>query len=369
MAEQTLLKDQLAGPEVAQLADQLIMAAPSIDIDGFRTKAMQGLDKLELKQRVQHIIAALHDYLPSEFENTATILLNIGDRYQQPDQASWGAFAAWPLIDYVAEAGINHPELALKVLKALTALFSSEFAIRPFIEQHFELTYKAMLQWAEDDNEHVRRLASEGIRPRLPWGKRLHNLCRDPSVIFPILEKLKDDENLYVRKSVANNLNDISKDNPDLVIECCQRWLSDATDERRWIIRHGLRSLIKAGRPEVFPLLGYSEQPAITIDEFSLSADTLKFGEMLTINVNLTSQQQQKLVLDYKVHYVKANGQLSAKVFKWKNLDLSEQQTVSLNKTHPFKAISTRRYYAGEHKVELLVNGKPVNEVVFELVI
>ncbi len=363
MAEQPLLKDQLAAEAVEQLVELLVAAGSAIDVVEFKRNALNGLEQLELKQRVQHLIKVLQQYLPSDFEQAAQILFRIGDIGQQRNSdETWGSFTVWPVIDYVAEEGLEHPALSLKLLSALTPLFSAEFAVRPFIEQYFELSHSTMLKWTDDANPHIRRLASEGIRPRLPWGKRLQGLCKNPQPIFVILDKLKDDPSLYVRRSVANNLNDISKDNPDLVIEWCQKWLINATQERQWIIRHGLRSLIKAGRPEVFPLLGYTDKPKVKLSDFQLSANAINLGEQLTIQLTLLSEQSQRLVIDYKIYYMKANGQLSGKVFKWKNVDLAAKQTVSLTKQHSFKPISTRRYYAGQHAVEVLINGKPMDK-------
>lgn len=338
----------------------------------FRDEALQELEHLELKQRVDYLIAVLAHYLPEDFHETAEILLQVKQQWDWGDESdALSGFAAWPLIDYVAVYGLEQPEVSLDILRSLTSLFSAEFAIRPFIEQHFELTYTVLLQWSSNPDEHVRRLASEGIRPRLPWGKRLVALCEHPDAIFPILEQLKDDPSLYVRKSVANNLNDIAKDNPDKVIALCQQWLKDAPSARQWIIRHGLRSLIKQGREEVFPLLGYSEKAQLTIHSFELKSKTVSLGESLEVDLSLSSSlnQIQKLVVDYKIHHVKANGSTTSKVFKWKNITLHTGQMLSLNKRHPFKLMTTRRYYSGEHTIELLINGKPFHSETFELVL
>ena len=174
-----------------------------------------------------------------------------------------------------------------------------------------------------------------------------------------------------MRKSVANNLNDIAKDNPDKVITLCQQWLKGASPDRQWIIRHALRSLVKQGREEVFPLLGYSEKVQLTINSFDLKSKTVHLGDSLEIDVLLSSSlnQIQKLVVDYKIHHVKANGSTSSKVFKWKNITLHKGQQLLLNKRHPFKLMTTRRYYSGEHTIELLINGKSFHSETFELVL
>lgn len=371
MGEQRLMKSGLSTGAVKRICAVLTEIIDDFPSQSFSDDAVKDLDDLALKQRVGYLIDVLADYLPTDFEKTADILLQVKQHWDWGDNNdALSGFAAWPLIDYVAVHGLNHPSLALAVLKDLTSLFSAEFAIRPFITEHFDISYAILLAWTADSDEHVRRLASEGMRPRLPWGKRLNQFCDDPDAIFPILERLKDDTSLYVRKSVANNLNDISKDNPDKVIALCEDWNQVATSERKWIIRQALRSLVKEGREEVFPLLGYSENVELSVKSFELESKVVQLGQHLEVKVSLSSSsaQEQKLVLDYKIHHMKANGKISSKVFKWKNITLAAGQTESLYKQHPFKIISTRQYYEGEHSIELLINGKTFGIQIFELV-
>ncbi len=366
------MKSGLSTDAIKRICTVLAEIIDDFPVEKFQSDALNGLDNLELKQRVEHLITVLHQYLPEDFHKTTEILLQVKKHWDWGDENdSLSGFAAWPLIDYVAVYGLKQPEISLTTLKELTPLFSAEFAIRPFIEQHFKLTHTTLLQWTHDPDEHVRRLACEGIRPRLPWGKRLVSLCEEPSAILPILEQLKDDPSLYVRKSVANNLNDIAKDNPDTVIIVCQQWKKEASAERQWIIRHALRSLVKQGREEVFPLLGYSEQVNLTINLFELKTKIIQLGESLEVALLLSSstEQTQKLIVDYKIHHVKANGSTTSKVFKWKNIILYEGQELSLNKQHPFKLITTRKYYPGEHAIELLINGQSFAILPFELVL
>lgn len=366
------MKENLGQNAVVHLARLLSEATPDFAEEAFINDAITGLHELELKQRVNHLIKVLAIHLPDNFEQTVEVLTSVKHNWRNPDgEDTLYSFAAWPLTDYVAEYGTNDPVVALDVLKTLTPLFSAEFAVRTFIEQHFDLTYQQILLWAEDEDEHVRRLASEGIRPRLPWGKQLTQFCGDPTAIFPILEHLKDDPSLYVRKSVANNLNDISKDNPEQVIVLCRRWYENATEERLWIIRHALRTLIKAGHPEVFPLLGYTSEPQVKLKNINLDKAVIKLGDTAAITVNLASNsaQTQKVVVDYKIHHVKANGKTTAKVFKWKNITLKPKQKLNLVKQHSFKPISTRKYYSGTHHIELLINGQPYGKKEFELIV
>ncbi len=372
MGEQQLMKDGLSVGAIARIADVLSIIINDFRSQSFEETALAGLDTLELKQRVNHLVSVLAKFLPSDFKSAAAILLQLKQHWDWGNENdALSSFAAWPLIDYVAAYGLDEPELALKVLKEMTPLFSAEFAVRPFIEQHYELTYKQALLWCRDPDEHVRRLASEGFRPRLPWAIRLNRFCDDPQAILPILERLKDDSSLYVRKSVANNLNDISKDNPDDVIKICQRWRKNASIERQFIIRQALRTLVKAGRPEVFPLLGYTANPKVELTALSFKEDRIKFGDEIEFSVELgsKSKQIQTMVLDYKVHHIKANGTTTEKVFKWKNITLQADEKVLLKKAHSFKRISTRKYYAGTHSIEIQINGNSLSKLDFELVI
>lgn len=373
MSEQKLMKDQLGEQAVNRISQVLTLCLTDFPAQQFINQALVGLEKLELKQRVEHLIVVLADYLPADFADAADVLLAVKQHW--PDgttsRESWGGFTAWPLIDYVAVFGLNHPEIALNVLKNLTSLFSAEFAIRPFIAQHADLTHAFLMKWTRDDDVHVRRLASEGSRPRLPWGKRLTQFCEDPAPLFPILGNLKDDSSLYVCRSVANNLNDIAKDHPLRVIKLCQSWLVDASTERKWLIRHALRSLVKQGYSEVFVLLGYSECPKVVLLNFQLAKTTILLGDNLDIDTLLQSDsiETQKLVIDYRIHHVKANGSTSSKVFKWKNITLHGQTSLVLKKRHPFRLITTRQYHAGTHFVELLINGVSYATTKFELIV
>lgn len=370
MSEQKLMKDRLGEQAVLEISLVLSRCLTDFPQQQFIKQALTGLNELELKQRVDHLIVILADYLPVGFADAADVLISVKHHWPELSSVdSWGSFTAWPLVDYVSVYGLNQPELALKVLKSLTPLFSAEFAIRPFIIQHFEMTYQHLLRWTNDPDQHVRRLASEGSRPRLPWGKRLTQFCDNPAPIFLILEQLKDDDILYVRRSVANNLNDIAKDHPAEVFRLCQSWSMGASAERQWLIRHALRSLVKTGYSEAFVLLGYSKNPQITISVFKLTNSRIILGNNLEIEmlIESTAVETQKLVIDYKIHHVKANGSRTSKVFKWKNITLDRQQTLALSKSHPFKLITTRNYYAGTHLVELLINGIQYASAEFEL--
>ena len=336
----------------------------------FCAQASEGLDKLELKQRVMHIIVALHEYLPADFSQTADLLKQLPKVWQQQDPNKLiSSFAAWPVIDYASVYGLAHPQQSLEVLSKLTHLFSAEFAIRAFINQHPEYCHSQFEHWVKNDSEHVRRLVSEGTRPRLPWGLQLKSYIADPTPNFALLTALKEDPSLYVRRSVANHLNDISKDNSDLLLDICQRWSTDASTEVQWIIKHATRSLVKGGHTEVLSLLGYEQKLKLSPATLHINNTDLCLGDYLEFEVDFssTSSKSQKLVIDFAIHFVKANGQQKAKVFKLKSINLGAKQTCTIQKRHAIKAITTRQYYAGTHLLEIMVNGQSVASKAFEL--
>ncbi len=366
MAEQMLMKQGLGVTAINRIARALAELDKGFDEEGFTRAALANLDALELKQRVDHIIGVLRQYLPAEFLGAAQLLQKVPEVWDfgDPDDALSG-FAAWPLIDSVAVTGIDEPELALETLKVLTHLFSAEFAIRDFLIVHQAATLVTLAVWVEHESEHVRRLVSEGTRPRLPWGKQLKAFVRDPRPILPLLARLKYDESLYVRRSVANNLNDIAKDHAALVVDTCKSWQSEArnqTKSRRealeWIVRHAARTLIKQGHPDAFPLLGYSPSPKVRIKNLALQNDSIAIGGDLAFVLEIEScAPKQAFVVDYAIHFLKANGTHSAKVFKLKNCELKYASSLQLEKRHSFKLITTRRYYPGTHFLAIHVNG------------
>jgi 3-methyladenine DNA glycosylase AlkC len=364
------VKNQLGKAAVQHIARCLRELMPAFEPEPFCAAALEGLEQYELKQRVMHIIHALHACLPNDFEQTAKVLHGLPDVWSvQGSDTELSAFAAWPLIDYASVYGLAQPNTALALLKKLTPLFSAEFAIRPFILEHLDYCMQQFTQWVHDDDEHVRRLVSEGTRPRLPWGMQLKGFIQDPRPVLPLLAALRDDMSLYVRRSVANHLNDISKDNPELLIATCRDWQHDASAQTHWIIKHATRSLVKAGHPEVLQLLGYQSHLALQAVQLHITATQLQLGEYLEFSCSIasTSTQNQQLVIDFAIHFMKGNGQQKAKVFKLKTFNLAAQQQLTIQKRHAIKAITTRQYYPGAHKLEILVNGQSMASENFEL--
>ncbi len=366
MSDYALLKESINDGTVKKLAQGFSLVHKTFDSKGFSKAAKTELEAKELKQRVHHLVSSLHAYLPSDFIHSSKLLVELVGLWEEDESIRISGLAAWPVIDYVAVAGINEPEIALPVLEKLTPCFSAEFAVRPFYERYEAFTLETALRWTEHPNEHVRRLASEGLRPRLPWGKQLRSFISRPSQILPVLEKLNTDKSMYVRKSVANCLNDIAKDHPDFLIKVCKSWLIKAKsgdEESRahldWIIKHGARTLIKQGHPECFDLLGFSSSPKVLINNFIIEPNSISFGEELAFSFDLSSLRgKQRFVVDFCVYYQKANGRVSPKVFKLKNCEMGIGDTISLKKTLGLKPLSTRKYYSGEHAIAIHVNGK-----------
>jgi len=362
---------------VRNVGAQLKRVAPGFDRARFEKLALKDLESLELKARAEHVTDALEATLPEHFETAAAwieaSLAPVGTTRStvKPDAAGaagLNGWAVWPLGVYVARRGLATPERALRTLHALTQRFTSEWPIRAFIEAHPELTFATLAAWARDESEHVRRLASEGSRPRLPWGLQLKGLIADPTPTQPLLLALQDDESEYVRRSVANHLNDIAKDHPALVAEWIETHLPGASAQRRALLRHASRTLIKKGDARILKAwgLGQKLRGSATL---KVAPKKIAVGDSLRLDVTLiaTARKPQKLVVDYAVHHVKANGATSPKVFKGWTLELAAGETRALRKTHSMKPITTRRYFAGRHEVDLRVNGEIVARATFDL--
>jgi 3-methyladenine DNA glycosylase AlkC len=344
-----------------ELLDRLSRALSHVYVD-FDQKAFIGLipqlETLEMKPRVQLIREELRRQLPQDYKKALAILTQV------TQSKNLDGFDLWPISDFIQTYGLDEPVLSLEALKELTSLFSSEFAVRPFLKHRPTETLQFLKKCALDSNEHIRRWASEGSRPRLPWGERLQEFVRDPSPTLPILELLKFDPEIYVRKSVSNHLNDIAKDHPEKVIQILEKWKKAAGTEHEtkllWIIRHSLRTLIKAGHPEALELIGVSSVVEIKVSNFKINKPSFKLGDRLEFGFEIRSQanKPQKLVVDYIIHYLKSNQKTSPKVFKLKTLQIQPKEIITIRKSHHIKKVTTRVHYPGTHAIEIQINGK-----------
>ncbi len=361
---------------IGQMAGHLQRQSRAFEARRFVTLATDGLEALELKQRSDHILAALEQTLPQEFVDATNLLVDAlhpedgvdlsGQIMDDQGIRGWGVM---PMAEYVARHGLDHFDFSMDALREMTKRSSSEFAVRPFIAHDQERAMHHVARWATDASYHVRRLASEGSRPRLPWGMRLNSFVEDPSPLLPVLETLKDDPEEYVRRSVANNLNDIAKDHPDLVASMASRWLAgEPSRDRQRLVRHACRTLIKQGHKAAMEAFGYGE-PLVSLGTLTLDVDKIRVGEAVTINAELRSESDstQELVVDYLVHHQRANGATSPKVFKWKTVTLPSRDSIALKKKHAMRPVTTRTYYPGTHAIEIQVNGQSLGSREFDL--
>ncbi len=355
------LKDLLGSASINNIADAGAKASRDFDRTAFIDAAMSGLSDLSIMERVRHFADALDKALPPDIGTALPIVVEMGPRVAR-------GFQAVALAEYVARYGLREFDRSLQALAHLTRYGSAEFAIRPFLAQDHERVVETMVRWCSDEDEHVRRLASEGSRPRLPWATRIPALKHNPTLAAPVLEALKADPSSYVRKSVANHLNDIGKDRPDWLVERLSAWTND-DPHTRWIIRHALRTLIKKGDPRALALIGAEPGAMVEVQRFSIEPATVDLGEAITITVELLSSAAatQRLVVDYRVHYVREHGRAAAKVFKLKTLDLAAGEMAKLGIRQNIRDFSTRRHHPGRHHVDLLVNGQTLASAAFDL--
>jgi len=350
---------------VDDMASHIAAAWPDFDRERFTTLAAKGLETLEFKERYLHIAAAMKAGLPDDFSEAAAILTKALPGRDKSGISGWAVMA---LNAYVSENGRNHFDTAMTLLKEMTPHLTSEYGIRFFILDDRERAFGYLCKWARDPDYHVRRLASEGCRPRLPWAIRLPALIRDPSPILPILEMLKDDSEEYVRRSVANNLNDIAKDHPNLVADIAAQWLADCSPEREKLLRHACRTLIKQGHRKTLGNFGFLAPDKLET-RINIATPHVKLGAALEFDLDVSSKasNDQNLLIDFAVHHVKANGVRTPKVFKLKSLTLPGGGSVTIHKRHPIRPVTTRVYYPGTHELEVMINGTSVGSAPFEL--
>jgi len=304
----------------------------------------------ELKQRMRHIAETMRTFLPNEYANSIEILTSafsvIGTGYTLENMI---------FQDFVELFGMDDFETSIVALEHFTIGSSSEFAIRRFIIKYPQRTMQQMKKWAYSENEHVRRLASEGCRPRLPWAIALQEFKIDPTTVIEILEILKDDSSEYVRKSVANNLNDISKDNPEIVKKLAKKWLGE-NDTRDKVVKYGCRTLLKESDRFTLNLFEYTEPKNINIENISIPK-AVNFGEELEFSFSIFSKEDLgKVRLEFAIEFLRKNDNYSKKVFKISEGDFKLKRKKIIKK-YSFKKITTRNYYSGKHKLYLIING------------
>ncbi|MDH3499664.1 MAG: DNA alkylation repair protein [Acidimicrobiia bacterium] len=359
------------GPDVpAAIAESIDRVFRDFDRPSFIAQCLDGFDELELTPRARHISGALADHLPADRDRAIRILIeSLGPEIQAAELTGMDAFRYLPHVFFVADHGVDHFETAMLAQYELTKRFTAEFSIRAYLRDYQQATLARLRAWADDPNVHVRRLVSEGTRPRLPWAPRLTDFQIDPRPVIELLELLKDDPEEYVRRSVANNLNDIAKDHPDLVVGIAQRWSQGADRNRMRLLRHGLRTLVKQAHPGALEVLGFGPESPVQVSEVRVTPDRVGIGDRVGIEIELVNPEEgaHGALVDLVVHFVKANGSTSAKVFKGAERILEAYERTTVNKTISLKQHSTRTHYPGRHRVEVQLNGAVVPGGEFEL--
>lgn len=354
-----LLKDAYSKQYIINLATQTKQVYSKLNTQEFINAVMDSnWQNRELKDRMYHISSCLQKHIQQPYAKSIAILSKM--------VAKFGSYEAMFFPAYVELYGLDDWKTSIPALELFTQFSSSEFAVRPLIIQNPEKMMKQMARWAKHKNYHVRRLASEGCRPRLPWAMALPEFKKDPRLILPILETLKNDCELYVRRSVANNLNDIAKDHPTIIHKISKQWLGH-NEKLDWLVKHGCRTLLKKGDKKILKLFGYKNPKHVLVGKFSCDKN-VTIGKSFNFKAELKASTKTlgQLRIEYAIHYMKANGSLSPKVFKISESTINEPSK-RIDKNHSFKQMSTRKHYPGQHKISIIINGEILKTLSFRV--
>lgn len=343
------LKDLFTDSLIQSIADRTSQYDPTFNQEVFfACTYTDDWEQLALKQRVRRLSTALHEGINKPYTEALPVI--------KKTAAHFSGLTGIVFPDFVEQYGLDHWPESVVALAELTAYSTSEFAVRPFLLKDTGRMLAQMKEWTRSDSDHIRRLASEGARPRLPWGQSIPAFKKDPSPLLPLLEPLLADPSLYVRKSVANHLNDISKTHPDYVIQ----WVQDRHGQHAhtdWILRHASRTLLKQGNTEVLQLFGYPDAGEAVVQTFSLETDSICVGESLVFSADLCSPVDLKVRVEYAIDYMKKSGRPSRKVFHLADTHLTGGEAKTFRRSQSFRNMTTRTHYEGEHAVSILING------------
>lgn len=348
-----MLKNKINKEILLNISKQISLLSTEFNSEKFSQDILDSVLKsqFELKDRIKNSAIAIHEALPLSFVAQTEILKKIAPKHN--------SLVGLIFPQFVELYGLSNWDYALDALRYFTQFSTSEYAIRAFIREDPERIMALLKCWALDPNAHVRRLASEGCRPRLPWAGIIPWLKKNPEAIFAILEILKNDAEIYVRKSVANNLNDLSKDYPELVLKYAEKWYG-STQNLNWVVKHGLRNLLRKGNPAALKICIYKNPKHFRITQFKIEKNIIKIGEYLNFSFCCQNSKRQAEIfrLEYALHFLRLNKTYYRKIFKIKELKLDYNNLLSIEKKHLLIQRSTRTLYKGKHKVELIVNGK-----------
>ncbi|MEM7103416.1 MAG: DNA alkylation repair protein [Bacteroidota bacterium] len=352
------LKNMFSPDFYDKFADFAIPFIPAFDKARFIEQIFDAeWEARALKERSRHTSNVLTNFLPSDFAEAVKLLVPLSKGLEEEKISRYG-FEFIFLPDYIEQNGLGDYEAAIFAMENITQLVSCEFAIRPFIIRYGRQIMDQMLAWSTHSNHHVRRFSSEGCRPRLPWGMALPDFKKNPKPILPILENLKNDDSEFVRKSVANNLNDISKDNPEIALATFTRW-KGKTKNTDWIVKHGSRTLLKQGNPKALQLFGFGSTESLSVEDLKIEKSEIKIGEDLHFSFSLNNQSDkpQLVRIEYGIYFMKSNGSHSRKVFQISEKEYPAASSTKIKRKQSFRIITTRKYYSGLHKLAVIVNG------------
>lgn len=369
MENENAFKHHIGPALVHRLAAATKQAWPAFNVKAFERAVLPKLVPLELKARVDLVARAWAERLPPEYpEALAVMLATMGPPLTQDTQVAQGLFYHWIHAHFVQCFGLQHPELSLNAMVQITQRSTAEFCVRPFFQAYPRQTLTFLKRLRTHESPHVRRWVSEGSRPRLPWGLRLTAFVKDPTPVLALITPLRADPSLYVRTSVANNLNDIAKDHPDIVVETIRQWLAEPNNPHApWIAKRALRHLVKQGHAGALRALGFGVGTKAKLSALTIDKRLVVVGDALTFAFTLEGKAQESLNIDYAVAFQMASGKTASKVFKLKALTIAKGQKLLLQKRHSFKPITTRRYHPGVHSITVLANGHGLGSVQFDL--
>lgn len=372
MADPFLIRDVFSADVVKLIANNIENEYPSFDKKGFLQSILPGISNQTYSERKESITTSLINYLPDDYLAAVNLLLKITPSpYKgEADSDMVGRFYISTFTAYISKKGLDDYDISINALYEMTKSFTAEWDIRPFLLKYPEKTFDILKKWTKDENMHVRRLVSEGSRPNLPWGKKLKFIDENPeATTLPILSLLQDDTSEYVRRSVANHLNDLTKNNGDLVVKHLEQWRKKkSTPEKERLINHALRTLIKKGHRGALAMIGYDDDFDIDIQMTSFTKEVKWNGKFdFEFSIKNNKDCNQKLLIDFIIGFQKKDGKISDKVFKLKKVEILPGQVERFKKGHSFKPITTRVYHPGKHNLSIQINGRIVFKQSFML--
>ncbi|MCG9873917.1 MAG: hypothetical protein MH321_03915 [Leptospiraceae bacterium] len=371
LSQENPLKNVFNRRAIEDLSNRIAKVYPSFRKKEFLLSTLQDLESLGFIERSNHLRDRLFEFLPQDPEESIRILMeSLGPELSNSEIAALEGFTVMSLCSFVSKFGQNNFDLSMKALYEMTKRFSAEGDLRTFLSVDYEKCMKLLHKWCGDPSHHVRRLVSEGTRPRLPLSGRIPRFQKDPTPVIELLDKLVNDESLYVRRSVANNINDIAKDNPKIAIATLKRWKKNPSEDVQWLVKHASRSLVKSGNSDLLEIFGVKSSISIKIQNFKISKLKFKLNEILTMDFEIESKEAkvENLVIDYVIHFMKANGKTKEKVFKLKNSNIKPKEKLQIQKKHKLIDTAGRTHYPGKHILELQINGKRYGRQEFEMI-